>query len=58
MTTRAAFERLRIAMIDAGQWCGVANFILTWRNADSLGGVDLSDIYRCRSRYLERRVGS
>ena len=45
MTTRAAFERLRIAMIDAGQSRRAASFILACRNADSLSGFDLSDIF-------------
>lgn len=44
--TRAAFERLlAIARSDTGQSRRVANFILAWWNADSLGGFDLADIF-------------
>ncbi len=43
---RAAFERLLdVAMSDTGQSRRVANFILAWWNADSLGGFDLADIF-------------
>ena len=42
---RAAFERLLdVATSDTGQARRVANFILAWWNADSLGGFDLADI--------------
>lgn len=44
--TRAAFERLlRIARGDTHQSSRVANFILAWWNADSLGGFDLADLF-------------
>jgi hypothetical protein len=42
---RAAFERLLdVATSDTGQARRVANFILAWWKADSLGGFDLADI--------------
>lgn len=45
-TTRGAFERLlRIARGDTHQSRRVANFILAWWNADSLGGFDLADLF-------------
>lgn len=45
-TTRAAFERLlRIAHSDTGQSGRVADFILAWWNAGSLGGFDLTDLF-------------
>jgi hypothetical protein len=44
--TREAFERLlRIAHSDTGQSRRVADFILAWWNADSLGGFDLADLF-------------
>ncbi|MEF2072546.1 DUF7673 family protein [Consotaella aegiceratis] len=43
---RAAFERLlKIARSDTGQSRKVANFILAWWNADSLGGFDLAELF-------------
>lgn len=43
---RAAFERLlAIAKHDSGQCRIVANFILAWWNAGSLGGFDLADLF-------------
>ncbi|PRD43538.1 hypothetical protein C5748_09705 [Phyllobacterium phragmitis] len=43
---RAAFERLlKIAKSDTGQARRVANFILAWWNADSLGGFDIADLF-------------
>lgn len=45
-TTRGAFERLLgIARGDTHQSRRVANFILAWWNADSLGGFDLADLF-------------
>lgn len=45
-TTRAALERLlRIARGDTHQARRVANFVLAWWNADSLGGFDLADLF-------------
>lgn len=45
-TTRAAIERLlRIAASDTHQARRVANFILAWWNAESLGGFDLADLF-------------
>ena len=45
-TTRAALERLlRIARSDTHQARRVANFILAWWNAESLGGFDLADLF-------------
>ncbi len=42
----AALDRLLgVARHDTGQSRRVANFILAWWNADSLGGFDLSDIF-------------
>ncbi len=44
--TLEAFERLlRIARSDTGQSRRVADFILAWWNADSLGGFDLADVF-------------
>jgi hypothetical protein len=44
--TRGGFERLlRIARGDTHQSRRVANFILAWWNADSLGGFDLADLF-------------
>ena len=44
--TRAAFERLlRIALTDTHQANRVANFVLAWWNAESLGGFDLADLF-------------
>lgn len=44
--TRAAFQRLlKIARSDTGQARRVANFILAWWNADSLGGFDIADLF-------------
>ncbi|BCH19550.1 DUF7673 family protein [Mesorhizobium sp. L-2-11] len=44
--TRGAFERLlAIARSDTGQARRVANFILAWWNAESLGGFDLADLF-------------
>jgi len=44
--TRAAFQRLlKIARTDTGQARRVANFILAWLNADSLGGFDIADLF-------------
>lgn len=44
--THAALDRLPgIARHDTGQSRRVANFILPWWNANSLGGFDLSDIF-------------
>lgn len=41
-----AFERLlTIAQSDTGQSRRVANFILAWWNAQSLGGFDLTDLF-------------
>jgi hypothetical protein len=41
-----ALERLLdVARSDTGQSRRVANFILAWWNAGSLGGFDLSDIF-------------
>ena len=51
--TSSAFERLlRIARSDTGQSRRVANFILAWWNADSLGGFDLADIFA-----VDREIG-
>ncbi len=45
-TTRAAFERLlHIAHSDTGQSRRVANFILAWWDAESLGGFDIADLF-------------
>lgn len=45
-TTKAALERLlHIALGDTHQSRHVANFILAWWNADSLGGFDLADLF-------------
>lgn len=45
-TTRTAFERLlHIARGDTHQSRRVANFVLAWWNADSLGGFDLADLF-------------
>ena len=45
-TTRAAFERLLdLARSDTGQARRVANFILAWWNAESLGGFDIADLF-------------
>ena len=45
-TTRAAFERLLvIARSDTGQSRRVASFILSWWNAASLGGFDITDLF-------------
>lgn len=45
-STRLAFERLlRLAQGDTGQSRRVANFLLAWWNADSLGGFDLADLF-------------
>lgn len=42
----APLERLlAVAKSDTGQARRVANFILAWWNADSLGGFDLADIF-------------
>ncbi len=50
---RAAFERLLgVARSDTGQSRRVANFILAWWNADSLGGFDLADIFT-----VDREIG-
>lgn len=44
--TRAAFERLlNLAQSDTGQSRRVANFLLAWWNADSLGGFDMADLF-------------
>lgn len=44
--TRDALERLlKIARSDTGQARRVANFILAWWNADSLGGFDIADLF-------------
>lgn len=44
--TCAAFERLiDLAKSDTGQSRRVANFILAWWNADSLGGFDIADLF-------------
>lgn len=44
--THEAFERLlKIARSDTGQARRVANFILAWWNADSLGGFDIADLF-------------
>ncbi|MFK4259390.1 DUF7673 family protein [Agrobacterium tumefaciens] len=38
-----AFERLlKLAQSDTGR---VADFVLAWRNAGSLGGIDLADLF-------------
>lgn len=51
--TRAVFERLLcIARSDTGQSRRVANFLLAWWNADSLGGFDLADIFA-----VDRKIG-
>ena len=51
--TGAAFERLlHIARGDTHQSRRVANFILAWWNADSLGGFDLADIFA-----VDREIG-
>jgi len=45
-TTRIAFERLlNVAKSDTGQARRVANFVLAWWNADSLGGFDIADLF-------------
>ncbi|MCZ4348018.1 hypothetical protein O4H55_18485 [Devosia neptuniae] len=45
-TTRAAFERLLdLARSDTGQARRVANFILAWWNAETLGGFDVADLF-------------
>lgn len=45
-TTRIALERLlRIARSDTHQSSRVANFVLAWWNAPSLGGFDLADLF-------------
>jgi hypothetical protein len=36
---------LVVARSDTGQGRRVANFLLAWWNADSLGGFDLSDLF-------------
>jgi hypothetical protein len=44
--TRDAFDRLlTIARSDTGQARRVANFVLAWWNADSLGGFDIADLF-------------
>lgn len=44
--TRGAFERLlNLAQSDTGQSRRVANFLLAWWNADSLGGFDIADLF-------------
>ncbi len=44
--TWAAFQRLlKIARSDTGQARRVANFILAWWNAESLGGFDIADLF-------------
>jgi hypothetical protein len=44
--TRAAFERLLdLARSDTGQARRVANFLLAWWNAESLGGFDIADLF-------------
>ena len=44
--TLAALQRLvKIARSDTGQARRVANFILAWWNADSLGGFDIADLF-------------
>lgn len=44
--TCAAFERLLdLARSDTGQARRVANFILAWWNAESLGGFDIADLF-------------
>jgi len=44
--TRAAFERLlAVARTDTGQARRVANFLLAWWNAESLGGFDLTELF-------------
>jgi hypothetical protein len=53
----AAFERLRIAMIDADQLRRLASVILACRNADSLSGFDLSDIFAV-DRYIARDLAT
>lgn len=51
--TRAAFERLlRVARSDTGQARRTANFVLSWWNADSLGGFDLAEIFA-----VDRQIG-
>lgn len=49
--TRDALERLlNIARSDTGQARRVANFILAWWNADSLGGFDIADLFAVDTR--------
>lgn len=44
--TRSAFERLlNLAQSDTGQARRVANFLLAWWNAESLGGFDMADLF-------------
>lgn len=44
--TRAAFERLlKLAQSDTGQSRRVANFLLAWWNAESLGRFDITDLF-------------
>lgn len=44
--TRGAFERLlKLAQSDTGQSRRVANFLLAWWNAESLGGFDMADLF-------------
>lgn len=44
--TRTAFERLlAVARSDTWQSRRVVSFVLAWRNAESLGGFDLADLF-------------
>ncbi|MES4992577.1 DUF7673 family protein [Phyllobacterium sp. 22229] len=49
--TQGAIERLlEVARSDTGQARRVANFILAWWNADSLGGFAIADLFAVDAR--------
>ena len=54
---KSALERLIAhAQRDSGQSAKVANFLLSWWNADSCGGFDLRDMWSCDQDIVDDMV--